>query len=42
MLNINVQIDDVGVKAAFERAPQVMTRTLDRYLNRAATEMVRA
>ena len=30
MLNINVQIDDVGVKAAFERAPQVMTRTLDR------------
>ena len=42
MLNIEVHIDDVGVKAAFDRAPQVMTRTLNRYLNRAATEMVRA
>ena len=42
MLNVDVRIDDVGIKAAFERAPQVMTRTLDRYLNRAAMEMVRA
>lgn len=37
MLNIEVHIDDVGVKAAFDRAPQVMTRTLNRYLNCAAT-----
>lgn len=42
MLNVNIQIDDVGVQAAFERAPQVMRSTLDRYLSRAATEMVRA
>ena len=42
MLNVDIQINDVGIQAAFDRAPKVMRSTLNRYLSRAATEMVRA
>ena len=42
MLNVSITVDDKKVQAAFRRAPDVMRRTLDRYLTRAATEMVRA
>lgn len=42
MLNVHITVDDAKVRQAFARAPDAMRRTLDRYLNRGATEMVRA
>lgn len=40
-MDVKVEIDDAKVRQAFEKAPKVMRSTLDRYLNRAAMEMVR-